>query len=129
MGILDTIMNELPQQHANAGNGGIPAALKGLLTGGGGQQGTGLGDLEAKFRSAGLGRLFASWVGNGSNQPVAPEDVHRALGPDQVQAMASQSGMSVGQLLPMLAQYLPKIVDRLTPQGQLPNGTQAQTTA
>ena len=122
MGIFDTIINELPQEHANAGNGGIPAVLEGLLSGG---QGGVLGDLAGKFRSAGLGQIFDSWVGDSANRPVAPDDVHRALGHEQVQAMAAQSGMSTGQLLPLLAQYLPKIVDRLTPQGRLPDGGQA----
>jgi uncharacterized protein YidB (DUF937 family) len=121
MGILDTIMNELPQEHAGAGNGGVPAMLTGLLEGG---QGGGLGGLAEKFKSAGLGHVFDSWAGNGANQPVAPEDVHRALGEDQVRGMAAQTGMSTGQLLPMLAQFLPKIVDRLTPQGQIPDRNQ-----
>jgi uncharacterized protein YidB (DUF937 family) len=80
----------------------------------------GLGDLLQRFQGAGLGHVAESWVGNGANQPISPQDLHRALGDEQIQHMARQSGMSTSQLLPLLAQYLPMIVDRMTPNGQLP---------
>jgi uncharacterized protein YidB (DUF937 family) len=80
----------------------------------------GVGDLLQRFQAAGLGHVADSWVGNGPNQPINPEDLHRALGDEQVQSMARQSGMSTSQLLPLLARYLPTIVDRMTPNGQLP---------
>ena len=80
----------------------------------------GLGDVLQRFQAAGLGNAANSWVGTGTNQPIDPQDLHRALGDEQVQSLARQSGMSTGQLLPLLAQYLPMIVDRMTPNGQLP---------
>ncbi|MGH7030691.1 MAG: YidB family protein [Stellaceae bacterium] len=116
MGLLDTLLGELPQEHANSASSGVPAALTSLLQGG---EGGGLSNLAEKFKSAGLGQVFESWVSKEPNQPVAENDVHRALGEDQVQAMAAQSGMSKSELLPLLAQYLPKIIDRLSPQGEI----------
>lgn len=116
MGFLDTVLGELPQEHANSASSGIPAALTGLLQG---DAGGGLQNLAEKFKSAGLGQAFDSWVSNEPNHPVAADDVHRALGEEQVQSMAAQTGMSKSELLPLLAQYLPKIIDRLSPQGQI----------
>jgi uncharacterized protein YidB (DUF937 family) len=46
--------------------------------------------------------------------------LHRALGDEQVQSMVARTGMSPGQLLPLLAQFLPGIIDGLTPHGRLP---------
>jgi uncharacterized protein YidB (DUF937 family) len=79
-----------------------------------------LDELLQRFDRAGLGHTAQSWVGTGANEPISPQDLHRALGDDQVQSMARQSGMSTGQLLPLLAQYLPMIIDRMTPNGRLP---------
>jgi uncharacterized protein YidB (DUF937 family) len=79
-----------------------------------------LTDILGRFNQAGLGNKTDSWVGTGPNEAIDPRDVQRALGDHEIQQMAHQSGMSVTQLLPLLAQYLPMIVDRMTPNGQLP---------
>jgi uncharacterized protein YidB (DUF937 family) len=121
MGMLDTIMDELPPEHAATPDIGIPAALSGLLDQG---RGGGLLVLAEKFKAAGLGQAFRSWVGNGPNQPVAPQELHDALGADQVQQMAQQTGMSKDEFLPLVAAYLPKIIARLTPEGRLPDPQQ-----
>jgi uncharacterized protein YidB (DUF937 family) len=80
----------------------------------------GLADVVSRFDQAGLGDAARSWVGNGPNQAIGPDDVQRALGEERVRGLAQQSGMSTTQLLPLLAQYLPMIVDRMTPNGQMP---------
>ena len=80
----------------------------------------GLADLRQRFQDTGLGHVADSWIGNGPNQQISPQDLHRALGDEQVESMARQSGMSAGRLLPLLAQALPMIVDRMTPGGQMP---------
>ncbi|MCP5558179.1 MAG: DUF937 domain-containing protein [Verrucomicrobiaceae bacterium] len=95
-------------------NGGGAGALSGLLDKVGG-----LGGLMAKFQSAGLGDIFASWVGNGENQPIAPEQLQSALGTDTVQQASSALGINAEQLMPLLSQFLPTIVDKLTPNGEI----------
>jgi uncharacterized protein YidB (DUF937 family) len=117
MGLLDQIMGGLPQEHATAGGGGIPGAIMGLLAN---RQTGGLNGLVDRFGDAGLGHVVSSWIGNGPNQEIAPQDLHRALGDEQVQSMAAQTGMSTGQLLPLLAQFLPGIINGLTPNGRVP---------
>ncbi len=82
----------------------------------------GLDGLLAKLRSAGLGDAVDSWVSTGSNQPVEPAALGQALGPDTVQQLAGGTGLDIGQLLPMLAAFLPQIVSMLTPNGSVPTG-------
>src|ERR671938_378280 len=65
---------------------------------------SGLEDVLQRFQGAGLGHVADSWVSNGPNQPISPQALHRALGGEQVESMARQSGMSTSELLPLLAQ-------------------------
>jgi uncharacterized protein YidB (DUF937 family) len=106
--------------------GGLGDVLKGPLGGllGGAAAGSvisgGLGDLLKQLQQGGHGDTANSWVGNGSNRPIAPGDLANALGADQIDQLSSQSGLSRDDLLKGLSQYLPKVVDHLTPDGRLP---------
>jgi uncharacterized protein YidB (DUF937 family) len=59
----------------------------------------------------------------GENKAVSPEQVHRVLGSDQIQALGSKLGVDPAQASAFLADYLPKIIDKLTPAGQVDAGT------
>ena len=83
--------------------------------------GGGLGGLVSSFEQAGLGHLAQSWVGNGPNQPVSPQQLQNVFGDQQVQGMASQAGMAPGDFLSQLSQHLPAAVHGMTPNGQLPD--------
>ena len=61
-------------------------------------------------------------MGTGQNLPVSADQLHSALGGDQVAALAQQTGLPVGDLMGQLAQMLPQVVDQLTPNGQVPDG-------
>ncbi|MFL5281414.1 MAG: YidB family protein [Rhodopila sp.] len=106
------------------GSGGSPlqGVLMGLL---GGQQSSvgqgGLGGLVSSFQQAGLGDVVQSWIGHGPNQPVEPGQLRQVLGDEQVQSMASQSGMAPTDFLSQLSQHLPRAVDSMTPNGRLPD--------
>ena len=82
--------------------------------------GGGLGGLVSQFENAGLGHLAQSWIGNGPNQPVSPQQLQNVFG-DQVPQMASQAGMNQGDFLSQLSQHLPNVVSQMTPNGQAPN--------
>jgi uncharacterized protein YidB (DUF937 family) len=82
----------------------------------------GLDALVGKLRAAGLGGAVDSWVSTGDNKVVDPNRLGEALGPDTVQRLSASSGLSVAALLPMLAAFLPQIVNMLTPNGQVPSG-------
>jgi len=112
--------------NAGAGGGGLGDLLKGGLGGllAGGAAGSvisgGLGDLLKQFQQNGQGEVANSWVGKGENKPIAPGDLANALGADQIDSVASHSGMSRDELLRGLSQYLPGVIDHLTPDGRLP---------
>jgi uncharacterized protein YidB (DUF937 family) len=109
-----------------ATGGGIGDLLKGGLGGllAGGAAGSvisgGLGDLLKQFQQSGHSETANSWVGPGSNQPISPGDLSKALGADQIDSLASQSGLSRDELLSGLSQQLPGVIDHLTPDGRLP---------
>jgi uncharacterized protein YidB (DUF937 family) len=111
---------------AGGGGGGLGDVLKGPLGGllGGAAAGSvisgGLGDLLKQLQQGGHGETANSWVGGGPNKAISPGDLANALGADQIDSLASQSGMSRDDLLNGLSQYLPKVVDHLTPDGRLP---------
>jgi uncharacterized protein YidB (DUF937 family) len=115
----------------NAGMGGDPGGglgdllkggLGGLLAGGaaGSVISGGLGDLLKQFQQNGHGDTANSWVGKGENKPIAPGDLASALGANQIDSLASQSGLSRDDLLSGLSRYLPGVIDHLTPEGRLP---------
>ena len=112
--------------NAGASGGGLGDLLKGGLGGllAGGAAGSvisgGLGDLLRQFQQNGQGQVANSWVGKGPNTPISPDDLGRALGADQLNALSAQSGLSREELLQGLSQQLPEVIDHLTPDGRLP---------
>jgi uncharacterized protein YidB (DUF937 family) len=82
----------------------------------------GLDGLLDQLRTGGLGPAVDSWISKGHNDPVDPAALGAALGPDTVQHLASGAGVDVATLLPMLASFLPQLVNMLTPNGQTPAG-------
>ena len=118
MGLLDTILGAVAGQAATPGRTDpLGGALNALLTQNGGLQG-----LMGKFSQGGLGEVFSSWVGVGKNQPVSSAQIQSVLGNDQVQALAAKLGVDPAHASGFLAEYLPKIVDKLTPAGQMTPG-------
>jgi uncharacterized protein YidB (DUF937 family) len=82
----------------------------------------GLTGLIEKFQKGGLGEVVSSWVGTGANQPVSADQIINALGADRVQEIAEKVGLSGNQVSDGLASLLPQIIDKLTPNGQIPDG-------
>ena len=121
MGLLDSVLGSVIGQVAGGRQGGGAGAdilmqvMGGLLN-----QGGGLGALLQQLQKGGLGEVAASWVGTGHNLPVSADQLQSVLGGDQIGALAQQAGLSQGDLMGQLAHMLPQVVDRLTPNGQLP---------
>jgi uncharacterized protein YidB (DUF937 family) len=80
----------------------------------------GLGDLLRQFQQNGQGEAANSWVSPGPNKQISPDDLSRALGADQIDALSAQSGLSRDELLSGLSQHLPDVINHLTPDGRLP---------
>jgi uncharacterized protein YidB (DUF937 family) len=64
--------------------------------------------------------VINSWIGHGQNQPIAPDQLHQALGPDAVNNLSRLTGLPRDQLLAELSHVLPGVVDKLTPNGRVP---------
>jgi uncharacterized protein YidB (DUF937 family) len=84
----------------------------------------GLGGLLKKLEQGGLGDQTKSWVGTGQNQPISPSQLGSALGPNIIKTVSQMTGISEDQLTKQLSQFLPGLVDKLTPNGRLPSMTE-----
>ena len=105
----------------------MPGGLGSLLGGAaaGSVLTSGLGGLLNDLKSSGQGRAAQSWVDRGPNQQIAPSDLQKALGSDELDALTRQTGMSHDELLEGLSQNLPEFVDQLTPDGRIPTEEEA----
>ncbi|MBB3020954.1 uncharacterized protein YidB (DUF937 family) [Microvirga lupini] len=109
------------QGDPQSGFGGL---LGGLGSGGlGGLLGGGLGELMESFRQQGQGDVAESWVGTGPNKPIAPDQLEQAIGPEVLATLTQQTGLSREELLSRLTTMLPETVDKVTPDGRLPDAT------
>jgi uncharacterized protein YidB (DUF937 family) len=122
MGLLDSLLGAATGKTDNSGGAAqLIGVLGGLLAQSGGLQG-----LANKFAQNGQGNAFQSWVGMGENEAVSSGQVQNALGSEQVNALAAKMGIDPAQASNFLAEYLPKIVDKLTPAGKIDPGADHQ---
>lgn len=116
-----------PDPNASPNAGGLLGKLGGLL--GGASAGSvlsgGLGDLINRFKEAGHGATADSWVTKGPNQPIQPGQLEQAIGPDVLNTLSQQTGLSPDELVARLTRELPNAVDQLTPNGRLPTEAEA----
>jgi uncharacterized protein YidB (DUF937 family) len=82
----------------------------------------GLEGVLQKLASSGLGAQVQSWIGSGANQPVSADQVMHALGPERMQRVAQQFGVDQALAANSIADLLPHLVDRLTPDGRVDSG-------
>ena len=101
--------------------GGVLGNLGGMVGAGGigGILGGGLGELIDKFKQAGQGEKADSWVRQGPNEEVQPPDLEQALGPEMIDTLTRQTGLSRDELLARLSRVVPQAVDSATPDGTL----------
>ncbi len=85
--------------------------------------------IAQKFEQSGLGAKAQSWIGQGQNLPVSPEEITRVFPPEQIDAWAQQHGMPAGVASQVLAQFLPHAVDHTTPDGTAPPPGEPQPNA
>ena len=112
MGLFDKLGDAIGQVTAAA----APALISQVLAK------TKLGDMQGivnKLQQGGLNDQVKSWLGNGSNLPVTPEQLKAALGNEHVRQIAEQFGVPVDQALKLLAEHLPAAVDQASPNGTL----------
>ena len=118
MGLLDSVLGSLSQ--GGSGSGGNPL-LETVLSMVNNPDTGGLAGLLQKFQEHGLGDVADSWVSTGKNLPISGDQVQEALGSGALGDIASKLGLSTGDVSSQLADLLPGVVDKLTPNGQLPD--------
>ena len=84
------------------------------------EQHGGVAGIVNQLQSQGLAATAKSWISTGPNQPISPEQVHQAFGPEAIAQLAAKTGLDPKDLLQRLSQALPAAVDHLTPGGTLP---------
>ncbi len=104
-----------------ADGGGLAGALQDLVSN---PQTGGLGGLLDTLKGAGLGDVVNGWVSTGPNPGISGDQLSNSLGLDQLSGLATRFGLPVDQLIDGVAQALPGLVDRLTPEGRLPDAGQ-----
>lgn len=80
----------------------------------------GLSALVKNLEESGFTDQVQSWVSTGANKPINSEQMQQALGTQQVQELAKESGMPPNDAAASLAALLPQVIDKLTPQGKVP---------
>ncbi len=79
----------------------------------------GLSGLIEKFKEGGLGEQAASWVGKGENLPISADQISSVLGSGAIAEMAAKFGLTPEVLSNQIAQHLPGMVDKMTPDGEV----------
>ena len=107
---------------SNTGLGGLLDQLRGTLSGAspGSILSGGLSELVDRFKQTGHGETADSWVGTGANKQLAPDQLEQAIGPEVLDTLSKQTGLSREELLTRLTRELPNAVDKYTPEGRLP---------
>jgi uncharacterized protein YidB (DUF937 family) len=131
MGLLDSVLGSMlgGGQQQQGGAGALINIVAGMLAnqggGGGGAAAGGLGGLAGlaeQFQRSGMGDVMSSWIGKGENLPIGPDALGSVLGGDILGQLTQRTGMNQGDILGQLSQMLPQMVDRATPEGQIPDG-------
>ena len=84
-------------------------------------QNGGLSGVLEKFKEGGLAEQAASWVGTGENLPISADQIASVLGNSQIGEIATKFGIDPNTLSAQIAEHLPAIVDKLTPDGEVPS--------
>ena len=84
----------------------------------------GLGELIDRFKQTGQSDTAESWVKAGPNKPCTPAQLEQAVGPEVLEALIRETGLSREELISRLCRELPNAVDKYTPEGRLPTETE-----
>lgn len=120
MGLFDQVVGAV--MSGQTADGAANPLLAGIMQLVNDPQTGGLAGLVQAFQNGGLGEIAKSWVSTGQNLPISAEQIQSVLGSSGIlQNLASQFGLSSEQVSGQLAELLPQVVDKLTPNGTIPD--------
>ena len=118
--MLSNILGSVASSILNNGNNNQSVAIQliqVLLQSQGGIEG-----IIKRFQESGLEGILKSWISTDEkNQPISANQVVEVIGQENMSQAAQKVGVSELDASNVLAEYLPKMVDMLTPNGQLPD--------
>jgi uncharacterized protein YidB (DUF937 family) len=117
MGLLDNLENAAVGRVLGGNSNPLAAGLLQMIQ----NQPGGLQGLVQSFHDKGMGGIVSAWVSTGPNPPISADQVHQVLGSDQVKALAAKAGINPDTAGAAIAQLLPGLVDKLTPNGSVPD--------
>lgn len=120
MGLLDGIMNAVGGQLDEKSQGGLMEQVLDLINN---PETGGLSGLIDTFKSKGLGDAVSSWISTGENQPVSSDQITNSLGAGTIQTIAQKLGIPDNEVSRNLAALIPQVIDKLTPDGSVPEGS------
>ncbi|MBS1197528.1 MAG: hypothetical protein H6R18_1313 [Proteobacteria bacterium] len=118
MGLFDQVASALGGGASEGGNSSLAMIMQ-LVNN---PKIGGIGGLIGKLQQGGLSEVVGSWVSTGENLPVSADQLSGALGSDTIASLANSMGVSNEEASGSLAELLPQVVDKLTPDGQVPEG-------
>ena len=116
MGLFDNLENQAVTSMLGGSSNPLAAGILQMIQ----NQPGGLSGLVQSFHDKGLGGLVSAWISTGPNPPMTGDQVHQALGSEKVKELAAAAGISPDMANSAIAQMLPGIIDKLTPNGQVP---------
>ena len=120
MGLLDQVIGGLTGKLTGSGDqSNLLESVIGIINN---PETGGIAGLVQSFKDKGLGNAITSWVGTGENLPVSGEQIQQVISNENIQQIAGKLGLSGGEVSTMLAGLLPQVIDKLTPNGALPEG-------
>jgi uncharacterized protein YidB (DUF937 family) len=123
MGLMDDVLSMAGK---SGGAGEHATALSAIMNYVNSPQVGGIGGLQQQFKEGGLGHVIGSWIGTGQNLPVSADQLQNVLHSGALQAAAQKAGMDPAQLTAAMSSLLPHLVDKLSPNGQVPDGNALQ---
>jgi uncharacterized protein YidB (DUF937 family) len=117
MGLLDEMENKAVTSMLGNSSNPLATSLLQMIN----NQPGGLSGLAQSFHEKGFGGIMSSWVGTGQNLPITADQIQHVLGSEQVKELAAKAGISPDLASSSLATMLPSLIDKLTPNGQMPD--------
>jgi uncharacterized protein YidB (DUF937 family) len=114
MGLLDSVAGAVLGKVMGGSQGGMAQIALDMFN-----QNGGLGGVLDKFKQGGLADAAASWVGKGENMPVSADQISSVLGSGAIAEMAAKFGIDPATLSAQIAQHLPTVIDKMTPNGEV----------
>lgn len=118
MSILDNLMNKAHDLTGTKDKTDIVDAITEMLAG----SKDGFTGIVDKFKQNGLGNTISSWIGTGENKTITGDQVKQVFGTDKIKELADKTGLSTDDAAKKVAEVLPGMLDKLTPDGKVPEG-------